>query len=209
MAKFSFYIKRLAPFDLAQRETSPAILFSASVSILDRIAKTWFDTFPQSLNVAETWSSVFPLRIKNAVTWDFVLWLLCHLSHFWGFSLTNNVFSDFLVLLSPIFFRFVESTIRWKRNWSTWLKFLTCEHIHPILADKKKKITSLIVIWKYYLGTWRVHRISKYPKPPTKHDLRRSFTPYTNGCVGCDYVLFVLLYVVCMVPYTWKVVQFF
>ena len=54
LAKFSFYIKRLAPFDLAQRETSPAILFSASVSILDRIAKTWFDTFPQSLNVAET-----------------------------------------------------------------------------------------------------------------------------------------------------------
>ena len=54
LAKFSFYIKRLAHFDLAQRETSPAILFSASVSILDRIAKTWFDTFPQSLNVAET-----------------------------------------------------------------------------------------------------------------------------------------------------------
>ena len=51
---FLFILKGQLISTLAQRETSPFIFFSASVSILDRIAKTWFDTFPQSLNVAET-----------------------------------------------------------------------------------------------------------------------------------------------------------
>ena len=44
---------------------------------LDRIAKTWYNTFPQIINVAETWNSMFQSHLRNAETWDFVL---CHFS---------------------------------------------------------------------------------------------------------------------------------
>ena len=39
---------------------------------LDRIAKTWYNTFPQNVSVAETWSSMFPSHLRNAETWDFI-----------------------------------------------------------------------------------------------------------------------------------------
>ena len=42
---------------------------------LDRIAKPWYYTFPQNVNVTETWSSMFLSRLRNAETWDFVLCL--------------------------------------------------------------------------------------------------------------------------------------
>ena len=44
---------------------------------LDRIAKTWYNTFPQIINVAETWNSMFQSHLRNSETWDFVL---CHFS---------------------------------------------------------------------------------------------------------------------------------
>ena len=40
---------------------------------LDRIAKTWYNTFPQNVNVTETWNSMFFSRLRNEETWDFVL----------------------------------------------------------------------------------------------------------------------------------------
>ena len=40
---------------------------------LDRIAKIWYNTFPQNVNVTETWNSMFFSRLRNVETWDFVL----------------------------------------------------------------------------------------------------------------------------------------
>ena len=58
--------------DLNMTETWVDISVPETWRKLDRIAKTWYNTFPQNVSVAETWSSMFPSHLRNAETWDFI-----------------------------------------------------------------------------------------------------------------------------------------
>ena len=58
---------------------------------LDRIAKTWYNSLPQNVNVVETRSSMFPSQLRNAETWDFVLCLLLFNIYSLGSQIPNSL----------------------------------------------------------------------------------------------------------------------
>ena len=139
---------------LAQRETSPAIYFGASV-------------------------------------------LLFHSTNFWGFwnqnmqnfftISQNNVLRNFLNLSSLIFLsswtadfakkaKRVSFNLYFKDARRLFLKLVNLIKISwlaNIYTQYCINVVSLIVMIKYRVLTCRVHRISKYPKPPTEHDARQ------------------------------------